>query len=128
MLGVNEIKKHNREQQQHLMTMFGDDSISKAISQEEFKERYESDHDVFSKGNIESFEKAVAEKVDENPEDKDSIISKAVEELTPLSKVLVKGVNSAILTFYVKRSEVPAEGGSVEGKEVPTEGADELIG
>ncbi len=114
MLGINEIKKHNREQQQHLMVMFGDKDIEKAISPTEFKERYESDHEIFSSEGIESFEKAISEQIEEHPEKRDELISNAAEEMSALSKVLVKGEDSKITPFYVKKAE-SKDGGSVAG-------------
>ena len=108
MFGKEEIKKHNIAQQRHLMTMFGDDSIEKAISTEEFAKSYGETHTIFSKKNIEEYQLALAAMIEDDATQADSLIEKAVAEFEPLQKVLVKNDN-AVETFYVKKNEVAAE-------------------
>lgn len=110
MFGQEEINKHNIAQQRHLMSMFGDDSVEKALTQEEFNDKYGTDHQIFSQENIENYQVAIAEKIEENPEAADSVIEKAIGEFESLQKVLVKS-DLKVETFYIKKNEETSEEG-----------------
>jgi len=110
MFGEKEIKKHNIEQQRHLMQMFGDDSIEKSMSKNEFEERFKTDHEVYDQSGLESFKKAIADEIGKSPESEKEIMEKAISSLSGLSKVLVKD-ETRIETFYVKKIETTEEEG-----------------
>lgn len=108
MFNAEEIKQRHIDQNRHIMSMCGDDSLEKALSKDEFSEKYSTDHEVYSAKNIKEFEDNLAAKIQENPEEADSLMEKAISELQPLQKVLVKS-DTSVETFYVKKVEAKEE-------------------
>jgi len=101
MFSEKEIKQKNIDQHRHIMSMCGDESLEKAISMGEFKESYGLTHEIYPINSIDNYRSAVADKINENPENAEAIIEKAMEEFKPLSKVLVKS-EDRVETFYVR--------------------------
>jgi hypothetical protein len=125
MFGEKDIKQHNIDQHRHILNMCGDEGLEKAISKEEFNEAYSLTHEVYSQESISNYQQAIAERVDEDPENADAIIEKAVSDFEPLQKVLVKS-DFSVETFYVKEKSEESLIKSLE-EELAEEELDEFL-
>ena len=90
----------------NILAHFGEtDNVEKAISREEFGEKYSVGHSVFTEANLNKF----AADMKEEHGDTD-VVSKAIsEEFNSLDRVFVKKENGAVQTVFVKKNEVEEE-------------------
>ncbi len=103
MVTEKEIKKFHIDQHRHLMTMCGNSDLEKSISSEDFNDKYGVGYEVYTSKNINEFEKALASKIAESPDQEDVLMKEAVSSLQSLEKVFVEsGDGTAVSTFYVR--------------------------
>lgn len=111
------------QRRKNILAHFGvEDNMEKALSKDDFNERYGVGHDVFTIQDLNKFETEAKEGA-ENVEE----VSKAIEaEFKTLSPVLVKGtVNGAVETVFVRESKVEETPAEEDGK-TPSEALGEL--
>lgn len=104
--------QYGEQKRKNILAHFGvEDNMEKALSKEDFNEKYGVGHNVFTIQDLKKFETEAKEGA-ENVEE----VSKAIEaEFKTLSPVLVKGtVNGSVETVFVRESKV--EDASSEGK------------
>ena len=98
----NKPKEFLDNRRKHILSSFGEkDNLEKALSREEFTEKYGVGHDVFTQKDIENFESDVKKK-DGSGEDVVKAISEEFKTLTP---VLIKGTNNGLEKVYVRESK-----------------------
>lgn len=114
----NNFKQVQAEQNRTILGQFGQDPIEKSISVGEFKERYETGHDVFTEEKINEFKSDLGKAIVATPEKEPELMEKAVKDLEGLSRVLVKNEDETRVTaMYVRKSIVSEE--IVETPETP---------
>ena len=101
------------EKRKQILSHFGEkDTIDKAISFDEFDEKYGAGHEVFTVKNINDY---IAKATEEDSSDE---IVKAIEdELTGLEKVFVKSEGSSVVEPRYVRKAVVSEDPKEEGKD-----------
>lgn len=104
----------------HILAHFGvEDNVEKALSKDQFNEKYGVGHDVFTLGQLAEFETAVKTQHGNTEE-----VSKAIEaEFGSFSKVLVKGTVNGMEEVFVR--EQASEESEEESTDEPEEEAAE---
>lgn len=116
--------QYGEQRRKNILSHFGvEDNVEKALSKDDFNEKYGVGHDVFTIQDLNKFEtesKEGAENVEE--------VSKAIEaEFKTLSPVLVKGtVNGSVETVFVRESKVEKVSTSEEEGKTLSEALGEL--
>lgn len=114
-----EIHRHNLQRVNNIFNGFeGQDmskDISKAITEEEFHERFSAGYQVFTKGNIQDFVKAVETDLIEKGFDSNAISTALDNEGKTLESVLVKK-DGKVFEVFVKAVETDIEKGGEGSK------------
>lgn len=100
----------------NIIKSFGEEDImEKAIEVDTFNEKYSVGHEVYSKETLEAFITDVNKAVEEDPDNKESIVKAAQDSLGGLEQVFVKS-NDSVKPMWIKKAE---------GEEEEAAGADE---
>lgn len=112
-------KQIGEAKRKHILAHFGvEDNVEKALSKDQFNEKYGVGHDVFTLSQLAEFETAVKTQHG-NTDD----VSKAIKaEFDTFSKVLVKGTENGMEEVFVREQSSEEVSKSVDSNEDPEEG------
>lgn len=82
----------------------GEELIEKAIEVDEFNDKYSSGYQIHTKEDLEAFITDVNKAVEEDPENKDTLIKAAHDSLSGLTQILVKS-NDKVKSMWIKELE-----------------------